>query len=303
MSKPFGGSLGVALVAMACLGGASWMQVVHARPMAEVGGESTLYVRSGPLLRRLVLSFDALAADVYWIRAIQHFGGTRRSAAPGEKRYGQLYPLLDITTTLDPLFNIAYRFGAIFLAEPPPGGPGRPDFAIKLLEKGIAARPDRWQYMQDIGFIHYWWLHDYRTASAWFLRASQVPGASWWLETLAANTSAVGGDRATSRLLWQELANDPENDWLRQEARRRLAQLDALDIIDQLARAVDRFVERTGANPASWDQLRDAGVVPGTPVDPAGVPYVLRDESPWVSVSPTSPLYPLPGDERPRGSL
>ena len=34
--------------------------------------------------------------------------------------YPLLYPLLDITTTLDPRFNIAYRFGAIFLAEPYP---------------------------------------------------------------------------------------------------------------------------------------------------------------------------------------
>ena len=34
--------------------------------------------------------------------------------------YPLLYPLLDLTTTLDPRFNIAYRFGAVFLAEPYP---------------------------------------------------------------------------------------------------------------------------------------------------------------------------------------
>ena len=49
--------------------------------------------------------------------------------------------MLDLTTTLDPLFNVAYRFGAIFLAEPYPGGAGRPDLAIALLEKGLQARP------------------------------------------------------------------------------------------------------------------------------------------------------------------
>ena len=62
--------------------------------------------------------------------------------AAADADYALLYPLLDITTTLDPLFNIAYRFGAIFLAEAYPAGAGRPDLAIALLEKGIA-RPTR----------------------------------------------------------------------------------------------------------------------------------------------------------------
>ena len=39
------------------------------------------------------------------------------------------------TTTLDPYFNIAYRFGAIFLGERYPGGPGRPDQAVALLAR------------------------------------------------------------------------------------------------------------------------------------------------------------------------
>ena len=34
---------------------------------------------------------------------------------------------------------MAYQFGALFLAEQPPGGPGRPDLAIALLEKGLRA--------------------------------------------------------------------------------------------------------------------------------------------------------------------
>ena len=53
----------------------------------------------------------------------------------------------------------------MFLAEPYPGGPGRPDLAIALLEKGLRERPDKWEYMQDIGFVHYWYDHDYRAAA------------------------------------------------------------------------------------------------------------------------------------------
>ena len=85
--------------------------------------------------------------------------------------------MLDLVTTLDPRFTVAYRFGAIFLTEAYPSGPGRPDLAIALLERGIAQDGGRWEYMHDIGFIYYWWLKDYQEAAEWFDRAGKAPGA------------------------------------------------------------------------------------------------------------------------------
>ena len=120
---------------------------------------------------------------------------------------------------LDPRFNIAYRFGAVFLAEAYPGGPGRPDLAVALLEKGLRARPDKWEYMEDIGFVHYWYLHDYGAAASWFDKASRAPGAPWWLRSLAATTLAQGGDRQSSRTMWEAIRQSAENDWLRARLR------------------------------------------------------------------------------------
>ena len=210
------------------------------------------------------------------------------------KSYDLLYPLLDITTSLDPRFNIAYRFGSIFLAESYPGGAGRPDLAIALLQKGFRADPTRWRYLQDIGFVYYWWLGDYRAAAEWFLKASEVPGTPWWLRSLAAVTAAEGGDRRSSRMLWQSLRDSADNEWLRNDASRRLAQLDALDAIDQLNAAVAAFKARTGQFPPSWDALVRAGVVPSRPLDPAGTPFVLDPASGAVMLGAQSPLNPLP---------
>ena len=128
-------------------------------PRAEVSTERLLYTRSGTAVSRLALEFRAIASDVYWIRAIQHYGGDRL-AHDRRQRYELLQPLLDLTTTLDPYFTVAYRFGAIFLSEQPPGGPGRPDQAIALLEKGTAAQPNKWEFLHDIAFVHYWHLKD-----------------------------------------------------------------------------------------------------------------------------------------------
>lgn len=265
------------------------------------GDAKVSYMPSGDTLQRLALSFDSAMADVYWIRAIQHYGGTKRDEASA-KQYELLYPLLDITTTLDPRFNIAYRFGAIFLTEAYPDGPGRPDQAIALLQKGVREMPDRWQYLLDIGFVHYWWLADYEEAARWFQRASEVPGSAEWLRSLAANTLAVGGNWEDARVLWGEVRRSSDNEWMRREANRRLLQLDALDELDQYARAVERFVVREGRGPTSWHDLEDRLVGPQASLDPAGYPYILDPRSGAVSLSPQSPLFPLPTGSRPVGS-
>jgi tetratricopeptide (TPR) repeat protein len=273
-----------------------WRDTAFPRNVAE---ESVLYVQSGEVARRLALSHDALLADVYWIRAIQHYGGTRR-AAEATRRYELLQPLLSLTVSLDPLFNIAYRFGAIFLAEPPPGGPGRPDQAIALLERGLAARPRNWRYMQDIGFVYYWWVHDFRLAAAWFERAAAQPNAPWWLRSLAATTLAQGGDREASRMLWRALA-ESDNEWLRKDAARRLQQLAALDEVDRLQRIVRSAIARGLQKPYTWDAVRRAGNLRGLPFDPSGMPYDLGPWSGDVSVAMDSPLQPLPS-EPPHGA-
>ena len=270
--------------------GLQGLQEQQGGPLARPGS-NLLYVRSPAVMARVALSYDDLLADLYWIRAVQHYGGNRLTAE-SLRRYDLLYPLLDLTTSLDPRFNVAYLFGSVFLSEPAPGGPGRPDLAIALLEKGLRAQPTKWEFAHAIGFVHYWWLQDYDEAARWFRRASEFPNAPDWMAPLVATTLAQGGSRQSSRLLWQQIAQTAENDWYRNEARRRLQQLDAMDQIDRLQRVVDAFRERQGAPPRSWADLRMAGYLRGNPVDPTGVLY--RVESGRVMLDPRSRLNPLP---------
>ncbi len=279
-----------AVLTIGAIGLVVWKDRVYGEPQP---GESVLYLRSGTALQHLSLSYAALVADLYWVRAVQYYGGTRLSRTQA-KTYDQLYPLLDITTSLDPRFRVAYRFGAIFLAEPYPGGAGRPDLAIALLEKGFRADPKRWQYLQDIGFVYYWWLGDFQKAAAYFRQASEVPGGPWWLRSLAAVTLAQGGDRTTSRQLWQSLRDTSTDEWVRSNATFRLAQLDALDASDALTARARAFAARAGTWPASWAVLERAGYLRGIPLDPTGVPYVLDGAARAVVLSPDSPLNPLP---------
>jgi hypothetical protein len=257
-----------------------------------------LYVRSPAFLTRAALSYDAVVADVYWIRAVQYYGGTRLSK-DRNKNFGLLYPLLDLTTSVDPYFDIVYRFGAIFLAEPYPNGAGRPDQGITLLQKGLRAQPDKWQFAEDIGFVYYWWVRDYHTAADWFARAGSMPNAPEWLKPLAAVTLAQGGNRASSRRLWAEIARNPDAEWLQRQAEFRLEQLDAMDGIDFIERIVRQYRERTGVLPTSWNDLIRARLLRAVPADPTGIPFQLDPSTGNVTLDPSSSLNPLPAAEQP----
>ena len=306
----------VVLLSLAALFAAAvWLQVLReTRYALPTTTEESLYL-TRRVADRVAFSYRPMGADLYWIRTIQYYGGRKReidSASPiapppmllpnprPALTYDLLYPLLDITTTLDPRFNIAYRFGAIFLAEPYPIGPGRPDLAIALLEKGLGAMPGKWEYLEDIGFVYYWDLHNYPMAAAYFNRAADQPGAPWWMRSLAATTLAKGGQRSASRLLWRQMYDSATDERARNAAALKLQQLDALDQIEQLQRIVNAFVTRTAITPATWPPLIRAGALRGIPLDPRGVPYELSQQG-TVKLSTRSPLFPLPAEPTAQG--
>ena len=261
-----------------------------AYPRRDAPAERLLYTRSGTAVSRMALGFRAIASDVYWIRAIQHYGGDRLSR-DRRQRYELLQPLLELTTSLDPYFTVAYRFGAIFLSEQAPGGPGRPDQAIALLEKGVKAQPTKWEYLHDIAFVHYWHLRNPALAADYFRRAAALPGAPAWLQPLAA-TMLSAKDRSSARVLWQEILQS-DQPWLRRTAERSLSQLAALDQIEQLQSIVNGAGFPAGRR-ITWIDLVRRGLIRGIPVDPAGVPYQLDPETGQVTLAAESTLNPMP---------
>jgi hypothetical protein len=299
-------------VAAICLllASAIWLQIVRERHFGVQPDEAST-VLPPPAVDRLAFAHRPLIADLYWIRAIQYFGGQRRrieanawmaDAVPAAQRtvgFELLYPMLDIATTLDPLFTIAYRFGAIFLSAPHPNGAGQPDKAVALLEKGHRARPDKWEYLHDIGFVYYWDVHDYIKAAEYLNRAADVPGAPWWLRSMAATTLAKGGQRSTSRMLWQQMYENSQDETARRAAVMKLEQLNALEFIEQLQAKVDSYAARSKSPQFSWPALVAAGIVPGVPHDSHGTPYEIS-ESGRVGLSPRSPLFPLPLEPAPQ---
>jgi hypothetical protein len=111
-----------------------------------------LTLRSPAVMKRLSLEYAPLMGAIYWTRAVQYFGGKHHAH---DQNYDQLWPLLDIATTLDPDLIVAYHFGATFMSDAPPRGAGQPDQAVALLERGIKANPEHWRFYQDLGNVYY----------------------------------------------------------------------------------------------------------------------------------------------------
>lgn len=244
-------------------------RVDEARPAATL--QEVLYIPSPKVLKRLSLGYDGLLADIYWTRAVQYFGGKHYT---GADHYDLLAPLLEITTALDPHLIVAYEFGSNFLAPEPPNGAGMPERAIALAEFGIRNNPDEWRLYYDLGFVYYTDLKDYAKASEAFARGSRVPKAHPFLKLLAAQMAEHAGEIQTARMLWQTYESSPDRN-IRANAHAHLRALDVDEEVGNLEKVVAAYEQKTGHVPTSFVEVARAGLLPGIPLDPLGVPYAL----------------------------
>lgn len=236
--------------------------------------EEMLYIGSSRLLQGLSLGFDGLMADIYWTRVVQYFGSKRSIQSAN---FSLVYPLLEITTDLDPHLLVAYEAGSIFVSQQPPNGAGQPDLAVKLLEKGIRNNPGNWRLYFDLGFVNYMDRHDPAAAAEAFLEGSKVPGAKWWMKVTAAAMQTKVSEPATARMLWQQMYETSSDERVRQTARMHIISLEVDEVVPWLEDRLEAYRRNAGRYPASWSEMVQAGYLRYIPQDPTGKPYKLAE--------------------------
>ena len=278
----------LALVIFAAGFGAIWkLQHIIDKQHAALSQErDDLVLRSGKLLKMASLEYAPLMADFYWTRVVQFYGNKH---VRGDANLELLWPLLDITTTLDPNLLPAYRFGAIFLSQKAPTGAGRPDLAVQLIERGIKANPDFWRLYEDLGFVYYFDLKDYKKASEAFLEGSKQPGALVWMKVMAAKVAADGESYETSSFLWNDLYTTATDPQIKENAKLHLELLKANEDCRQLDLLADAYEKRFGRRPKRVAELVQAGLLRGMPVDPRGYAYEF-DNNGKAELNLNSPL-------------
>ncbi len=284
----------VVLVGMTCAALlVRWTETLQ--PQVDPVDES-LYL-DGKTARRISLAFNGLAADWYWMRSLQYVGGKILSVPQdvpidnlGQLNMKLLGPLLDTATTLDPEFLDPYEYAAIVLPSVDV------QQAIRITQKGIEANPNAWRLYQHLGYI-YWQQRDYKAAGETYGRGAQIPGAPPWMEAMKAKMAAEGGSRSTAREIYTRMYEQSSEEQVRDMARKRLLQLDSLDQRDALRKVLSAYQSRTGKCPNTWKEVEQVFRtlrVPvdgsGAPLDPAGVPYVLRSGTCEIELDPKSEI-------------
>lgn len=258
--------------------------------------DESLYL-NGKTARRMSLAFNGLAADWYWMRSLQYVGRkimNHPEDAPlddlKQLNLTILAPLLDTATTLDPQFMDPYEYAAIVLPVIDVNE------AVRITQKGIDANPNAWRLYQHLGYI-YWQQRNYAAASEIYGRGAQIPGAPPWMEAMKAKMLADGGSRATAREIYTRMYEQSTEDKVKDMAHKRLLQLDSLDQRDALRKILTAYQSRAGKCPNSWKEIEPvlrAVRVPvdgtGAPLDPTGMPYVLRAGACEVDLDPKSEI-------------
>jgi tetratricopeptide (TPR) repeat protein len=290
-------SLGlVVVIGMACaMLLVRWIDTLRPPVDPNVADES-LYL-DGKTAKRLSLAFNGLAADWYWMRSLQYLGRKMMhypESFPvddlGRLNPKLLAPLLDTATTLDPQFFAPYEYAAVVLPAV------NVQEAIRITQKGIDANPNAWRLHQYLGYI-YWQQRNYQAASETYGRGAAIPGAPAWMEAMKAKMAAEGGSRDTARAIYTRMFEQSTEESVKEMARGRLLQLDSLDQRDALRKVLNAYQARLGKCPSSWRELDNvfrAARVPvdasSAPLDPTGVPYVLRQDTCDVEPNPQSKI-------------
>ena len=233
-----------------------------------------ILLRSGKLMKVMSLEYTPLMADIYWTRVVQYYGNKH---VRGQANLDLLWPLLDITTTLDPNLLVAYRFGALFLSQAAPAGAGRPDLAVELIQRGIKANPEYWRLYEDLGFVYYFDLKDYQKASEAFLEGGKKPNAQIWMKVMAAKIAAEGESFSTSVFLWQDIYQSASDPSVKKNALLHLQLLKAKEDCKQIDALADGYEKRNGRRPTRMAELVQAGLLRGLPKDPMGFTYVFGE--------------------------
>jgi hypothetical protein len=236
-----------------------------------------LTLRSPGVMKKLSLEYAPLMGAIYWTRVVQYYGEKHRLH---DQNLELLWPLLDITTTLDAHLIVAYRFGAIFLSDSPPRGAGEPDQAVVLLERGMKANTGYWRLYQDLGNVYYFDKRDYAKASQAFEAGSKFP----------AKIAAEGESLETSYALWLDIYQTASEKDIRKNAEDHLKLVKAEMDLRQLEKLADEFEKKLRRRPTRLNELVESGFLPGLSKDPDGYPYLLG-ETGKAEIHPQSPLH------------
>ena len=244
------------------------------RPPLVRAGELS-YLPKGEYLKVAVLGYRQLAADLIWLKVVQHFGERQQTQAG----YRWAYHAVDVLTDLDPKFSFAYLAGGTVLGV----WAGLVPESIELLTKGMRYNPQVWQLPFTAGYDYYYELHDVAMAAKYFRIAAMLPGCPEYVPKLAARMTVAAGDPDAALEFLQRFHQQIQDERLREAIEQRMKEVIAERDIRFLEEAVRHYRARYRKLPTRLENLVTRGIIPQLPVEPFGKAYQLKASDGTVS--------------------
>jgi len=245
-------------------------------PYTEI--EDLSYLPSGRFLKGAALGYDEILGDLLWIKTLSYFGIHSKT----DQNYTWLSHMLDIVTTLDPLYQAPYEFGGIVLA----ADAGDVDSSIALLKKGMQHVPtgdSRYYYLPFfLAFDYMYYKGDYLTAASYLEQAARFPQSPPYLPNLVARLYADAESPEVAVPFLQEMIHSTEDRGFKDHLIVRLHQVRHEAILKRLNLAIDSFYLAFKTYPPSLNALVDTGIIPEIPVDPRGGTYYIAGQGRFV---------------------
>jgi len=243
-------------------------------PREDPLGRELLYLPSPEMLKIMSLGNPGLAADILYLWSIQYY-----SFFQPDERFLYLETIYNLITDLDPLYFDAYRVGALIMGIQTGGDQAQLKKSVRrLFDKGLENLPGSWQLAEAAAWDLFMRFQDQGAALHYAEIAAARPDASGRIKRM------VGVWREKGRVwtvddsieYWKRAVDDAKDEYDRTMCASHL--YDALVARDRkaLEAALAYYSEHNGSCAESWEELIDAGLIRGVPLDLVGKPYGIE---------------------------
>lgn len=221
------------------------------------------------LAARLSFAGDRiLAADIYWLKALQYFGdGRNRDAQRDNHSFEKLSPMLELVTMLDPRDCTVYRAAGLMLTSSE-----RFDLetADRLLERGLQPCADDWYIPFVLAFNKYYFEWKPDEAGRLMSLAAQRPEAPEFLGDLAVRLLSHVGDLDAAEAMLGTLMATTRDEALKAATQKRLQRVRTERVLRDLDKAQTVYIDRAGRPATTVRDLQNAGLITADAADPSG---------------------------------
>jgi hypothetical protein len=248
------------------------------------------FVLPSSVLKITSLEFKGIVSDLLFIKALVFQGSTydRKEQRMKPEEWLWFEKVLTASTDLDPYFVDPYYLANAHMT----WEGGMIHETNILLEKGTRYRDWDWLLPFYAGFNSFFFLHDNAKAAEFLVTASQRPGPSEQLVSLASRLAFKEKMTENAILYLQAIVKKTEDDRLKKEFETRVRALQARLLLEK---AVSVYKERFGRVPVSLKQMIEKGTIKEIPLDPYGGIFSV---SPDGGISCTSDHLLMPGQRQ-----